>query len=60
MSSIAPELITIELARLVQTSTEWQRRFTEYDRLQDAGLSCEEAARIVCPPVETETALEAA
>lgn len=44
----APELVTLELARLFQTSTEWERRFRHYDRLQDAGLSCEEAARVVC------------
>lgn len=44
---IPADLITIELARLVETSDEWLTRFRRYDQLQDAGLSCEEAARIV-------------
>lgn len=43
-----PDIITLELARLVETGTEWKRRFTTYDRLLDAGLSSEEAARIAC------------
>lgn len=41
------DLITIELARLVETGTEWERRFRRYDLLIDAGLSCEEAAEII-------------
>lgn len=44
---MSPELIHIELARLVENSAGWRKRFERYDRLQDAGLSCEEAARIV-------------
>lgn len=49
-----PDFITIEIARLTKTSTEWERRFKTYDRLQDAGLSCEEAARIACADLEPE------
>lgn len=48
---MSPDLITIELARLVETSTEWERRFRRYDRLIDAGLSCEEAAEIIMTDV---------
>lgn len=44
---MAPELINIELARLVENSSAWLKRFERYDRLQDAGLSSEEAAIIV-------------
>ncbi len=44
---MAPELINIELARLVEDSSAWRKRFDRYDRLIDAGLSCEEAAVIV-------------
>jgi hypothetical protein len=44
-----PELVTLEIARLVETGTEWDRLFRRYDQLQDAGLSCEEAAQIVYP-----------
>lgn len=46
-----PELITLELARLVETGTEWAKLFARYDRLIDAGLSCEEAARLVSQPI---------
>lgn len=44
---MSPELISIELARLVETSSAWMKRFERYDQLQDAGLSCEEAAIVV-------------
>lgn len=44
---IPAELITLELARLTEVSTAWERRFKRYDQLIDAGLSCEEAACIV-------------
>lgn len=44
---MTPDLITIELSRLVETGSEWERRFRRYDRLIDAGLSCEEAAEII-------------
>ncbi|TGV26363.1 hypothetical protein [Mesorhizobium sp. M4B.F.Ca.ET.143.01.1.1] len=44
---MSPELIWIEMARLVETSTAWEVRFRRYDRLIDSGLSCEEAAQIV-------------
>lgn len=44
---MAPELINIELARIVEDSSAWRKRFDRYDRLIDAGLSCEEAATIV-------------
>lgn len=55
-----PDFITIEIARLTKTSTEWERRFKTYDRLQDAGLSCEEAARIACADMEPEPLKEVA
>lgn len=44
---MSPDLINIELARLVEDSSAWRKRFDRYDRLVDAGLSCEEAATIV-------------
>lgn len=43
----APELITIELARLARSDGQWARRFRDYELLLTAGLSSEEAAQIV-------------
>jgi RNA polymerase-interacting CarD/CdnL/TRCF family regulator len=54
------DLITLELARLVETGTDWSRRFRRYDQLIDAGLSCEEAARIVSDLPLTEQSKRAA
>lgn len=51
---MAPELISIELARLVETSSAWMKRFERYDRLQDAGMSCEAAALIVTAAYQVE------
>lgn len=45
--SPAPELITIELARLARSDGQWARRFRDYELLLTAGLSSEEAAQIV-------------
>lgn len=45
--SPAPELITIELARLARADGQWARRFRDYELLLTAGLSSEEAAQIV-------------
>lgn len=54
------DLINLELARLVENSPGWRKRFERYDRLQDAGLSCEEAARIVTEEYQAEMMREAA
>ncbi|MFC5385146.1 hypothetical protein ACFPLB_04100 [Aquamicrobium segne] len=52
-----PELITLELSRLVRTSSAWERRFHEYELLLTAGLSCDEAAQIVTDMARDEEAL---
>lgn len=57
---MSPELINIELARLVENGSAWRKRFERYDRLQDAGLSSEEAARIVTEEYQAEMVRQAA
>lgn len=44
---MAPEFITIELARLVRFASPWERRWHHYELLLTAGISADEASRIV-------------